>query len=46
MVPGKFDFDASAVETLARKAEEAALRQNEGEQGEALKRKLPDWWLP
>ena len=42
----KFDFDASAVETLAREAEEAALRQIEREQADALKSKLPDFWLP
>ncbi|KAI8989019.1 hypothetical protein BD414DRAFT_322880 [Trametes punicea] len=42
----KFDFDASAVETLMREAEEAALRQIEREQAEALKSKLPDFWLP
>ncbi|KAI0761366.1 hypothetical protein BD413DRAFT_617099 [Trametes elegans] len=42
----KFDFDASAVETLTREAEEAALRQIEREQAEALKSKLPDFWLP
>ncbi|KAH9834798.1 uncharacterized protein C8Q71DRAFT_766449 [Rhodofomes roseus] len=42
----KFDFDESTVETLAREAEEAALRQIEREQAEALKHKLPDFWLP
>ena len=42
----KFDFDTSAVERLTRKAEEAALRQIEREQAEALKSKLPDFWLP
>ncbi|KAI0649757.1 hypothetical protein C8Q79DRAFT_900609 [Trametes meyenii] len=42
----KFDFDASAVESLTREAEEAALRQIEREQAEALKSKLPDFWLP
>ena len=42
----KFDFDASAVESLAREAEEAALRQIEREQADALKSKLPDFWLP
>ncbi|KAH9848158.1 hypothetical protein C2E23DRAFT_470379 [Lenzites betulinus] len=42
----KFDFDASAVEALTREAEEAALRQIEREQAEALKNKLPDFWLP
>ena len=42
----KFDFDTSTVETLAREAEEAALRQIEREQAEALRSKLPDFWLP
>lgn len=42
----KFDFDSSTVETLAREAEEAALRHIEREQAEALKNKLPDFWLP
>ncbi|RDX52446.1 hypothetical protein OH76DRAFT_1416604 [Lentinus brumalis] len=42
----KFDFDATAVEKLTREAEEAALRQIEREQAEALKSKLPDFWLP
>ncbi|KAH9924987.1 uncharacterized protein BXZ73DRAFT_50170 [Epithele typhae] len=42
----KFDFDASEVEGLAREAEEAALRQIEREQADALKSKLPDFWLP
>ena len=42
----KFDFDSSIVETLAREAEEAALRQIEREQAEALRNKLPDFWLP
>ncbi|CDO70051.1 hypothetical protein BN946_scf184601.g4 [Trametes cinnabarina] len=42
----KFDFDASTVDALAREAEEAALRQIEREQAEALKSKLPDFWLP
>ena len=42
----KFEFDASTVETLAREAEEAALREIEREQAEALKSKLPDFWLP
>ena len=32
----KFDFDTSAVETLTREAEEAALRQIEREQAEGL----------
>jgi nitric oxide synthase-interacting protein len=42
----KFDFDSSIVDSLAREAEEAALRQIEREQAEALKSKLPDFWLP
>ena len=42
----KFQFDTSAVETVAKEAEEAALRQIEKEQAEALKHKLPDFWLP
>ncbi|KAF8664349.1 hypothetical protein AX14_006741 [Amanita brunnescens Koide BX004] len=42
----KFEFDTSAVETVAKEAEEAALRQIEKEQAEALKHKLPDFWLP
>jgi len=42
----KFEFDASAVETLQREAEEAAMRKIEKEQTEALKSQLPDFWLP
>ena len=42
----KFEFDASTVETLTREAEEAALLEIEREQAEALKSKLPDFWLP
>ncbi|GBE89838.1 hypothetical protein BKA93DRAFT_872904 [Sparassis latifolia] len=42
----KFSFSSSAVETLTQEAEEAALRQIEREQAEALKAKLPDFWLP
>ncbi|KAG6860609.1 hypothetical protein C0995_009430 [Termitomyces sp. Mi166 len=42
----KFAFDSSAVENLAREAEEAALREIEREQAESLKNKLPDFWLP
>ncbi|KAK7472332.1 hypothetical protein VKT23_000451 [Stygiomarasmius scandens] len=42
----KFEFDSNAVENLAQEAEEAALRQIEREQAEALKHKLPDFWLP
>ncbi|PFH51160.1 hypothetical protein AMATHDRAFT_143320 [Amanita thiersii Skay4041] len=42
----KFEFDTSAVEGMAKEAEEAALIQIEKEQAEALKHKLPDFWLP
>ncbi|KIL66056.1 hypothetical protein M378DRAFT_186154 [Amanita muscaria Koide BX008] len=42
----KFEFDTSAVEKMTKEAEEAALRQIEKEQAEALKHKLPDFWLP
>jgi nitric oxide synthase-interacting protein len=42
----KFAFDSSTVETLAQEAEEAALREIEREQAEALRNKLPDFWLP
>ncbi|KAG5644476.1 hypothetical protein DXG03_008303 [Asterophora parasitica] len=42
----KFAFDSSTVENLAREAEEAALREIEREQAEALRHKLPDFWLP
>lgn len=42
----KFEFDASVVEKLQREAEEAAMRKIEKEQAEALKSKLPDFWLP
>jgi nitric oxide synthase-interacting protein len=42
----KFAFDSSAVENLAEEAEEAALLQIEREQAEALRAKLPDFWLP
>jgi len=42
----KFAFDSTTAETLAREAEEVALRQIEKEQAEALKHKLPDFWLP
>ncbi|KAI6145175.1 hypothetical protein BKA82DRAFT_4170659 [Pisolithus tinctorius] len=46
--PGKrkLDFDSTTVQTLMREAEEAALRQIEREQAEALRAKLPDFWLP
>ncbi|KAF4608146.1 hypothetical protein EYR40_000490 [Pleurotus pulmonarius] len=42
----KFDFDVSKVESLAQEAEESALLQIEKEQAEALRNKLPDFWLP
>ncbi|KAJ3557645.1 hypothetical protein NP233_g11685 [Leucocoprinus birnbaumii] len=42
----KFDFDASTVDRLQHQAEEAAMRKIEKEQAEALKSKLPDFWLP
>ncbi|KAH8102063.1 hypothetical protein BXZ70DRAFT_890608 [Cristinia sonorae] len=42
----KFAFDSTAAESLALEAEEAALRQLEREQADALKHKLPDFWLP
>jgi len=42
----KFEFDSTTAETLAREAEETALREIEREQAEALKHKLPDFWLP
>ncbi len=42
----KFSFDSSKVESLAQEAEEDALRQIEREQAEALRNKLPDFWLP
>ncbi|THH32844.1 hypothetical protein EUX98_g1360 [Antrodiella citrinella] len=42
----KFAFDSTTAETLAREAEETALREIEREQAEALKHKLPDFWLP
>ncbi|RDB17393.1 Nitric oxide synthase-interacting [Hypsizygus marmoreus] len=42
----KFAFDSTTVETLAQEAEEAALREIEREQAEALRNKLPDFWLP
>ncbi|KAI6132856.1 hypothetical protein EV401DRAFT_1914547 [Pisolithus croceorrhizus] len=46
--PGKrkLDFDSTTVQTLMREAEEAARRQIEREQAEALRAKLPDFWLP
>lgn len=42
----KFAFDSSTVESLAQEAEESALLQIEREQAEALRAKLPDFWLP
>lgn len=42
----KFEFDSTTVDKLAEEAEEAALKQIEREQAEALKHKLPDFWLP
>ncbi|TFY74105.1 hypothetical protein EWM64_g9908 [Hericium alpestre] len=42
----KFNFDATTAEKMADEAEEAALRRIEREQAEALKNKLPDFWLP
>ena len=41
-----FNLDTSAVERLTREAEEAALRQIERQQAEALKSKCPNFWLP
>lgn len=34
------------METLAKEAEESALKQIEKDQAAALKHKLPDFWLP
>jgi hypothetical protein len=42
----KFELDASAIDTLAHEADEAAARQIDREQAEALKTTLPDFWLP
>ncbi|EKM57237.1 uncharacterized protein PHACADRAFT_93313 [Phanerochaete carnosa HHB-10118-sp] len=42
----KFEFDADTVDKHAREAEDAAMKQIEKEQAEALKHKLPDFWLP
>lgn len=42
----KFEFDTTEVERLTREAEEDALLQLEKEQTEALRAKLPDFWLP
>ncbi|KAF8902559.1 hypothetical protein CPB84DRAFT_1707514 [Gymnopilus junonius] len=41
-----FAFSQDTVSTLAEQAEEAALKKIEVEQAEALKSKLPDFWLP
>ncbi|EDR01187.1 uncharacterized protein LACBIDRAFT_254899 [Laccaria bicolor S238N-H82] len=42
----KFEFSSTTVESLAHEAEESAVAQIEKEQAEALKHKLPDFWLP
>ena len=42
----KFEFDSTTVDKLAEEAEAEALKQIEREQAEALKHKLPDFWLP
>lgn len=42
----KFEFDSSTVENMAQEAEEEALKAIEREQAEALRAKLPDFWLP
>lgn len=42
----KFEFDTTEVDRLTREAEEDALRELEREQAEALRAKLPDFWLP
>ena len=34
------------METLAKEAEESALKEIEKDQAAALKHKLPDFWLP
>ncbi|KAJ3500518.1 hypothetical protein NLJ89_g9757 [Agrocybe chaxingu] len=41
-----FSFSSETVQKFAQEAEEAALKQIEREQAEALKHKLPDFWLP
>ncbi|KDR77231.1 hypothetical protein GALMADRAFT_66248 [Galerina marginata CBS 339.88] len=41
-----FAFSSSTVSTLAKQAEDVALKKIEEEQAEALKAKLPDFWLP
>ena len=42
----KFEFDTTDVDRRTREAEEEALLQLEKEQAEALRAKLPDFWLP
>lgn len=42
----KFELDESAVERLAREAEDQAMRVIEAEQAEARRAKLPAFWLP
>ncbi|TDL27735.1 hypothetical protein BD410DRAFT_713503 [Rickenella mellea] len=42
----KLEFSPGHVDRLAEAAEEAALKQIQEEQAEALKSKLPDFWLP
>lgn len=42
----KFTLDESAVERLAREAEDQAMRVIEAEQAEARRAKLPAFWLP
>lgn len=44
--PTSFSFSQDTVSSLAQKAEEEALKQIKAEQAEALKNKLPDFWLP
>ena len=39
-------FSPTHVDRLAAEAEEAALKKIKLEQAEALKAKLPDFWLP
>ncbi|KAI5450358.1 hypothetical protein NCC49_003140 [Naganishia albida] len=45
-VKRKFELDESAVEKLAREAEDAALKAIEVEQAESRRAKLPSFWLP
>lgn len=42
----KFEFDTNEVDRRTHDAEEEALRVLEREQAEALRAKLPDFWLP